>query len=111
MFTPRNLKQLTFSTSDPLMCRGACSTSCRLLKSTIISFVLLMLRERLLTCHHVVRVSTSSLLADSSLSVMRPKMVVSSANFTMRFELCVAAQSCVNKENRRGAEHTALRGA
>src|SRR4029434_2799370 len=33
---------------------------------------------------------------------MRPTMVVSSANFTMRFELCVAAQSCVNKENRRG---------
>ena len=29
-------------------------------------------------------------------------MVVSSANFTMRFELCVAAQSCMNKENRRG---------
>ena len=29
-------------------------------------------------------------------------MVVSSANFTMRFELCIAAQSCVNKENRRG---------
>ena len=29
-------------------------------------------------------------------------MVVSSANFTMSFEMCVAAQSCVNKENRRG---------
>ena len=29
-------------------------------------------------------------------------MVVSSANLTMRLELCVAAQSCVNKENRRG---------
>src|SRR4029434_8180982 len=33
---------------------------------------------------------------------MRPRIVVSSANFRMMLELCVATQSCVYREYRRG---------
>ncbi len=55
-----------------------------------------------LTSHHFVRVLTSSLWAVSSLSVIRPITVVSSANLTMTFELCVAVQSCVYREYRSG---------
>src|SRR4029434_1504677 len=33
---------------------------------------------------------------------MSPRMVVSSANFRMMLELCVATQSCVYREYRRG---------
>ncbi len=38
----------------------------------------------------------------SSLSVIRPITVVSSANLTMTLELCVAVQSCVYREYRSG---------
>ena len=48
MWTPRNLKLVTLSTAVPLMWIGACSLLC-FLKSTINVFVLLTLRERLLS--------------------------------------------------------------
>ena len=46
MCTPRNLKLFTFSTAVPSMWIVGCSL-CSFLKSTIISFVLLTLSERL----------------------------------------------------------------
>ncbi len=61
-----------------------------------------MLSERWFSWHHLVRVLTSSLWAVSSLSVIRPITVVSSANLTMTLELCVAVQSCVYREYRSG---------
>ena len=51
------------------------------LKSTIISLVLITLRERLLSLHHTVRSLTSSLT------------VVSSENLMMVLESCLAVQS------------------
>ncbi len=47
----------------------------------------------------------------SSLSVIRPITVVSSANLTMTLELCVAVQSCVYREYRSGAEERSPAGA
>lgn len=43
------------SISVPSMCRGAWLSTCILLMSTIISLVLLMLRQRLLSLHHLVK--------------------------------------------------------
>uniref|UniRef100_A0AAZ3Q1C2 WH1 domain-containing protein n=1 Tax=Oncorhynchus tshawytscha TaxID=74940 RepID=A0AAZ3Q1C2_ONCTS len=60
MCTPRNLKLSTFSTAVPSMWIGACSLCC-FLKSTISLFILLMLRERLLSWHHYARALTSTL--------------------------------------------------
>ena len=57
-----------------------------LLKSTLISLVLLVLRARLLLLHHSARCWTSSLYADSSFLLMSPTTVVSSANFPIVFE-------------------------
>ena len=47
---PRNLKLLTMSTDEPLMCMGVW-VCLDFLKSTMISLVLLMFRERLLLSH------------------------------------------------------------
>lgn len=46
-------------------------------------FVLSLLRERLVAWHHVVFSATSLLYANSSPSLMRLTVVVSSANFTV----------------------------
>ena len=53
-------------------------------KSTIISFVLLLLSVRLFSLHHSPSLSTSCLYADSSPLVISRTTAVSSANFTMR---------------------------
>ena len=79
---------------------GAYSLCC-FLKYTISSFVLFTLRERLFSWHHSARGLTSSLLAVSSLLVIRPTTIVSSANL-IELEACVATQSWVNREYRRG---------
>ncbi|XP_072916138.1 transmembrane protein 204 isoform X1 [Hemitrygon akajei] len=52
MLTPRNLKQLTLSTDDPLMKTGVCSLEFPFMKSTINSLVVLTLKARLLLQHH-----------------------------------------------------------
>lgn len=72
MLTTRNPQQLTLSTVAPLMSRGVCMLIRFELKSTIITSVLLMLRERLLSWQPDVRESTSSLLAASSQLVLSP---------------------------------------
>ncbi len=51
------------------------------------SLVLLMFRERQLSWHHDVSLSTSSKYAVSSLLEMRPRTTVSSANLTIEVEL------------------------
>ncbi len=58
---------------------------CLFLKSTISSLVLLTFRERQLSWHHDVSLSTSSKYA--SLLEMRPRTTVSSANLTIEVEL------------------------
>ena len=68
---------------------------------TIISFVLIMLRDRLFW-HHKARTLTSSLKAVSSLSVSRPTTVVSAANLMMVLESCLDMQLWVTREYRRG---------
>ena len=60
---------------SPSMRIGVCSVLL-FLQSTIISLVLITLRERLLSWHHTARSLTSSLYAVSSLSVIRPTAVV-----------------------------------
>ena len=80
---------------------GECSLCC-FLTSTISSFVLLTLREGLFSCHHYSRALTSSLEDVSSLLVNRPTTVVSSVNLMIELEACVATQSWVNREDRRG---------
>ncbi len=66
------------------------------------SLVLSMLSERWFSWHHLVRYSPPLCRPSSSLSVIRPITVVSSANLTMTLELCVAVQSCVYREYRSG---------
>ncbi len=66
MFTPRYLKLLTLSTGVPLIIRGVWGRCCLFLKSTISSLVLLTFRERQLSWHHDVSLSTSSKYAASS---------------------------------------------
>ncbi len=63
------------------------------LKSTISSLVLLTFREKQLSWHHDVSLSTSSKYAASSSLLMRPRTTVSSANFTMEVELWEDTQS------------------
>ncbi len=74
MFTPRYLKLLTpLHRGSPLIieeCTGSC---CLFLKSTISSLVLLTFRDRQLSWHHDVSLSTSSKYAVSSLLEMRPQ--------------------------------------
>jgi hypothetical protein len=60
MCTLRNLKLFTLSTAALLMWMEECSL-CYFLKSTISSFILLTLRERLFSWHHSARVLTSTL--------------------------------------------------
>ncbi len=79
--------------------RGCC---CLFLKSTISSLVLLTFRERQLSWHHDVSLSTSSKYAASSLLETRPRTTVSSANLTMEVELCEDTQSWVYREYSRG---------
>ena len=95
MCTPRNLKLTTLSTTVPSMWIGVCSLCC-FLKAIISTFVL-----RLLSWYHSARTLTS-LLAVSSLLVIRPTTVVSSANLMIELEVCMATQSRVNRLYRRG---------
>ncbi len=55
--------------------------------------VLLTFRERQLSWHHDVSLSTSSKYAASSPLLMRPRTTVSSANLTIEVELCEDTQS------------------
>ncbi len=57
--------------------------------------VLLTFRERQLSWHHDVSLSTSPKYAVSSLLEMRPRTTVSSANLTIEVELWEDTQSCV----------------
>ncbi len=98
MCTPRNLVLLTLSTVAPLMVRGSCR-ECTLLKSPTISFVFFTFRERLLSLHHPARRLTSLLYFVSSLLLMRPTTVVSSANLMKRLELFDGVQSWVSRVN------------
>ena len=75
MCTPRNFVLFTDSTALPLMMSGMC-VGCFFLKSTVIYFVLLTLRSRLFLSHQLMSSCTSSLYAESSLSLMRPTTVV-----------------------------------
>src|SRR4029434_9712811 len=59
MWTPRNLKLATRSTSVPLIQIGVCAPPLVLLKSTISSLVFMVLRARLLLAHHSARCWTS----------------------------------------------------
>lgn len=63
---------------------------CRL--STISSFVFWVLSAGLLLAHHTARCQTSSLRAISSLQMIRPTTVVSSANLIMDLEPCSGMQ-------------------
>ncbi len=71
-------------------------------KPMIISFVLSALSTRLLSCTSPLDVSLSSLYIDSVFPRMSPTIVVSSANFTIRFPSCLDAQSSVSRVNSRG---------
>src|SRR4029434_5066399 len=55
MWTPRNLKLVTRSTSVPLIQIGVCAPPLVFLKSTMSSLVFLVLRARLLSVHHAAR--------------------------------------------------------
>ena len=68
MWTPRNLKLVTRSTSSPFIWTGRCVPILFLLESRMISLVVLVLRARLLLLHHSARCRTSSLYADSLFS-------------------------------------------
>ncbi len=102
MFTPRYLKLLTLSTGVPLIIRREYGHCCLSLKSTISSLVLLTFRERQLSWHHDVSLSTSSKYVVSSLLEMRPRTTVSSANLT---------RSRVCRRVEQGTQHTALWGS
>ncbi len=63
---------------------------------------LLTFRERQLSWHHDVSLSTSSKYAASSSLLMRPRTTVSSANLTIEVELWEDTQSWVYREYSRG---------
>ena len=65
-WTPRDFVFFTVSTGEPWMFSGSWSL-CALRKSTTISLVLSIFRDRLLTLHQVISCSTSSLYDDSLL--------------------------------------------
>lgn len=73
MCTPRNLVLWTISTAAPSMRRGVW-VGWFLLKSTMISCVLLTFRSRLFSLHQSTRCFTSSLFASSSLPQIRPNI-------------------------------------
>ena len=52
--------------------------------------------------HHIPRALISSLQAVSSSLVIKPTTVVWSANLMIKLEVCLATQSWVNREYRRG---------
>ncbi len=91
---PRNLKLETLSTQSPLIYIGW-GSDLFLLKSTIIYFVFMVFKIKLLSLHHDDSFSTSSLYADSSPPLMSPTTVVSTANFTMELLGWVGVQSYV----------------
>ena len=70
IWTPRNLKLSTISTSSPLMQTGACPPL-RFLKLVTISFVLLTLRESLFSSHQFTTFSISFLYSVSSFIYLR----------------------------------------
>ena len=80
------------------MWMGSCVPPFAFLKSTMISFVLEVLRSRLLSEHHVARCRTSSLYAVSSLLLMRPITVVSSANLMKELDPFTGLQSSLKRE-------------
>ncbi len=90
IFTPRYLKLLTLFTGVPLIIRG-----CR---AAAVSSWSLSSRERQLSWHHDVSLSTSSKYAASSLLLMRPRTTVSSANLMIEVELWEDTQSWVYRE-------------
>ena len=100
-WTSRNFVFITISTGEPWMFSGSWSL-CAFRKSTTISLVLSIFRDRLLTLHQVISCSTSSLYDDSSFLLMRPTTVVSSANLMMWFESWSAMQSWVRSANSSG---------
>ena len=69
-WTPRDFVFFTVSTGEPWMFSGSWSL-CALRKSTTISMVLSIFRDRLLTLHQVISCSTSSLYDDSWFLSMR----------------------------------------
>lgn len=79
------------STASPCMRTGRWSTSFVLLMSTI-CFVLEVLRTTLLSLHHSARCSISNFQALSSLSEIRPTVVVSSANLIMELDVWKGVQ-------------------
>ena len=78
--------QMYWPSCSPFAVDQACSLLC-FLKSTINYFVLLTLRERLLSGHHNASSLTSS-DADSSLLVIRPTTAVSAENLMMELVWC-----------------------
>lgn len=85
LWIPRNLKLLTHSTTTLLMWMGVCWPS---FKSRMSSLVLLVLSCRSVSLHHMARWSTTSLLADCLLFLMRPINVGSVANLMMVLDSC-----------------------
>ena len=85
----KELKAFHLLHCKPIDVDVGCSLGC-FLKCTIISFVLLTLSERLFSWHHTPRVS--------SLLVIKPTIVVLSANLMIELEACLAMQSWVNRE-------------
>ncbi len=71
----------------PLIIRGVQGRCFLFVKFTISSLVLLTFRERQLSWHHDLILSTSSKFAVSLLFEMRPRTTVSSANLTIEVEL------------------------
>ncbi len=101
MCTPRNLVLLTLSTVAPLMVRGACR-ECTLLKSTTISFVFSTFRREIVVTAPPGQAAHLAPVVVSSLLLMRPTTVVSSANLMKRLELFDGVQSWVSRVKRRG---------
>lgn len=64
-----------------------------------ISIILLTLSSRLLRLHHSVSCDTVSLYTITSLFLMRPRTVVSSANLTSLMDEGLERQSLVYREN------------
>ncbi len=101
MCTPKNLVLLTLSTVVPLMVRGACR-ECTLLKSR--QSPSSSPHSERDCCHCTTRPGGSprSCSLSSSLLLMRPTTVVSSANLMKRLELYDGVQSWVSRVKRRG---------
>ncbi len=95
MFTPRYLKLLTLSTGVPLIVKSVGPLlSLSEVHDQLFSFAHIQ-RDRQLSWHHDVSLSTSSKYAVSSLLEMRPRTTVSSANLTIEGAVRGHAVVCV----------------